>query len=449
MTQHYDVVVLGSGNAGMAAAGAARAAGKSVAIVESRDVGGTCPIRGCVPKKVLVAAAQTLHQIERASAHHIHVDDVRLNWPDLMARERTFVDGVSEDFAASLESRGIDLFEGAARFAGTDRIAVGDQILHAEKIVIATGSTPRPLPIPGADHLITSDDVLEMDTLPGSLVFIGGGVIAFELAHVLARAGTEVTILEAMPRILSDLDPDLVAHLHTESERIGIRIETDVVVKEAVLDGNRLTVNANRDGEPVSFSADRVVNGAGRIPDVHRLDLDAGGIEHDGTKILVDTALRSVSNPNVFVAGDALTGTAQLSALATYEGKQVGKSLVNGTLHAPDYHVVPSAVYTVPALASVGLTEAQATEKGLKFSVKSNDMTDWRSARTHAETVAYAKILIDDDSEEILGAHLIGHGAEEVIHLFAFAMKHGVTASEIADTVYAYPTFSSDIKFLV
>ena len=449
MTQHYDVVVIGSGNAGMAAAGAARAAGKSVAIVESRDVGGTCPIRGCVPKKVLVAAAQTLHQIERASEHHINVDGARLNWSDLMARERTFVDGVSEDFAASLKSRGIDLIEGAAKFVGPDSIAVGDRILQARKIVIATGSTPRPLPIPGADHLITSDDILEMATLPGSLVFIGGGVIALELAHVLARAGTEVTILEAMPRILPNLDADLVARLHAESERIGIRIATDIVVTDIVRDGNQLTVNAKSGGDPVSFSTDRVVNGAGRIPNVIGLDLDAGGIDHDGTKIIVDRALRSVSNPNVFVAGDALSGSAQLSALATYEGKQIGKSLVDGRPHAPDYGVVPSAVYTVPALASVGLTEAQAAENGLSFSVKTNDMTHWRSSRTQAETVAYAKILVDDENEEILGAHLIGHAAEEIIHLFAFAIKYGVTAREIADTIYAYPTYSSDVKYLV
>jgi len=449
MTKQYDVVVLGSGNAGMAAAGIARAAGKTVAVVESRDVGGTCPIRGCVPKKVLVAAAQTLHQIERASEHHITVENAQLDWPKLMARERAFVDGVSKDFAASLESRGIDLIEGAAQFIGPDRIAVGGVTLQASKFVIATGSTPRSLPIPGAEHLITSDDILEMTSLPDSLIFIGGGVIAFELGHVLARAGTDVTILEAMPQILPNIDTDLVARLHAESERIGIHIVTDAAVKDIASDGNQLTVNVTYDDRSVAFSVDRVANGAGRVPDVAGLDLDAGDIEHDGTRITVDDYLRSVSNPNVFVAGDALTGTAQLSALATYEGKQVGKSLVNGALHAPDYDVVPAAVYTVPALASVGLTEAQATEKDLSFTVKTNDMVDWRSARTHAETVAYAKILIDDDSEKILGAHIIGHGAEEIIHLFAFAIKHGVTAGEMADTIYAYPTFSSDVKFLV
>ena len=159
MTKQYDVVVLGSGNAGMAAAGIARAADKSVAIVESRDVGGTCPIRGCVPKKVLVAAAQTMDQIDRAPTHHIRVDGVALDWPKLMARERTFVDGVSDDFAGSLESRGIDLYEGAAHFVGPNQVAVGETTLDADKIVVATGSTPRPLPIPGAEHLITSDDI--------------------------------------------------------------------------------------------------------------------------------------------------------------------------------------------------------------------------------------------------------------------------------------------------
>ena len=218
MTEAYDAIVLGTGNAGMAAAGALRAAGKSVAMVESWDVGGTCPLRGCVPKKVLVAAAQVLHQIALAPQHHIEVGAPKLDWAALIARERGFVEGVPEAFAKSLEGRGIELIRGRARFTGPDRIAVGARVLEADKILIATGSKPRPLPIPGAEHLITSEDILEMAELPERLVFIGGGVIALEFAHVFARAGTKVTILEALPRLLPRLDPDAVAKLR---EAIG------------------------------------------------------------------------------------------------------------------------------------------------------------------------------------------------------------------------------------
>lgn len=449
MKRKYDVVILGTGNAGMAAAGVVRAAGKSVAMVESRDVGGTCPNRGCVPKKVLVAAAQVLHQIDTAARHHIKVDRPVLDWAGLIERERGFVDGVPEAFADSLESRGIDLFTGRAAFTGPHTVAVGGDILEADKIVIATGSTPRKLPIPGAEHMVTSDDILVDATLPGHLIFIGGGVIALEFGHVLARAGTRVTILEAMPTLLPRMEQDAVRQIHKESERIGIEIVTGVEIREVSRRGNHLDVRFEVDGETRTLAADVVANGAGRVPDLDGLDLEAAGIDHDGLRIMVDPQLRSISNPDVYVAGDALWSSAQLSPVATFEGRLVGNNILDGGTDVPDYAHMPANVYTVPALASVGLTEAEAEEKKLKFTAKTNDMTGWRSSRTHAETVAWSKVLVEEDTDRILGAHLVGHGAEETIHLLSFAMKHGVTAKELAAEVYAYPTFTSDIKYMV
>ncbi len=449
MTKKYDVVILGTGNAGMAAAGVARAAGKTVAMVEFRDVGGTCPLRGCVPKKVLVAAAQVLHQIELAPVHHIEVGEPRLDWAKLIKREQGFVEGVPEAFADSLRRRGIDLVTGRARFTGRNTIDVEGTVLEAGKIVIATGSTPRPLAIPGAEHLITSDDILTDPVQPDRLIFIGGGVIALEFAHVLARAGTRVTILEAMDRLLPRMDADAVAQIARESERIGIELLTGVTVHEIAVNGNQLEVRFQHDGENRSLVADRVVNGAGRIPDIAALDLDAGGVAHDGTRIETDDYLRSTSNPDVYVAGDALWSSAQLSPVASYEGRLVGENIVDGDSRTPEYGHMPAGVYTVPALASVGLTEAEATDKGLSFAVKTNDMTGWRSAMTHAETAAWSKVLVEDETDRILGAHIVGHGAEEVIHLLSFAMQHGIAAAQLKDAVYGYPTFTSDLKFMV
>ncbi len=449
MTRKYDVVILGTGNAGMAAAGVARDAGKTVAMVESRDVGGTCPLRGCVPKKVLVAAAQVLHQIDLAPAHHIEIGKPRLDWAKLIEREQGFVEGVPEAFADSLRKRGIDLITGHARFTGRNTIDVDGTTLEAGKIVIATGSKPRPLAIPGAEHLITSDDILTDPVQPDRLIFIGGGVIALEFGHVLARAGTRVTILEAMDRLLPRMDADAVEQIVRESRRIGIDILTGVTVQEIVAKGNRLEVRFEHDGESESLVADRVANGTGRIPNIEGLDLDAGGIAHDGTRIETDDHLRSTSNPDVYVAGDALWSSAQLSPVATYEGRLVGGNIVNDDNRTPEYSHMPAGVYTVPALASVGLTEAEAAEKGLSFGVKTNDMTGWRSARTHAETAAWSKVLVEDETGRILGAHIVGHGAEEVIHLLSFAMQHGIAAAQLKNAVYGYPTFTSDVKFMV
>ncbi|MCZ6605946.1 MAG: NAD(P)/FAD-dependent oxidoreductase [Alphaproteobacteria bacterium] len=449
MSKKFDVVILGTGNAGFGVAGVCHDAGKSVAVVEGRTFGGTCPVRGCVPKKVLVAAAQVLHQIDLAKTHEITVGPPSLDWGKLIAREQTFVDGVPEMFRSSLENREIEQFEGRARFTGPNSVDVAGQTLEADKIVIATGAVPRDLGLDGAEHLIDSDDILEMTKLPASLVFIGGGVIALELGHVMARAGCKITVLEMTDRLLPRMDDDAVAQIHQESERIGIDILTGVGVSGIAQAGNRLEVTFTHDGASKTVTAERVANGAGRVADVADLDLGSAGIDHDGPNIKLDQYLASTSNPNVYVAGDAIGGGLQLSPVATYEGRLVGRNIVDGNAHVPDYSHVPANVYTVPALAAVGLTEAQAQDQGLSFEAKVNDMTDWRSAKTYAETAAWSKVLVEEGSGRLIGAHIVGHGSEEIIHLFAMAMKHGLPASELSDTVYAYPTFASDIKFMV
>ncbi|MBI3515412.1 MAG: NAD(P)/FAD-dependent oxidoreductase [Proteobacteria bacterium] len=449
MADRFDVVVLGAGNAGLGAAGVARAAGKSVAVVEDWDVGGTCPIRGCVPKKVLVAAAQALDHIERAKHHHITVGPAKLDWAKLIEREQGIVTGVSEEFERSLAQRGIVLVRGAAKFVGRTAIAVGDRRLDAGKIVIATGSKPRQLPIPGFEHTITSDDILTGTSQPESLVFIGGGVIALEFSHVYARAGTKVTILEALPRLLPPLDADLAEQVARETRRIGVEVVTGVKITGVAPSGARFAVEYEKDGTRHTVNAARVANGAGRVADVLRLELDAAGIKHDGPAIAVDDYLRSTSNPDVLVAGDALVGPPQLSPIATYAGRLAGRNAIGDAPAKADYWGIPSCVYTVPAVASVGLTEAKAREQGLKFAVKVNDMASWRSTRTYAESVAWAKTLIEDGTRRILGAHMIGHDAEEVIQMFAFAMRRGLGAEAIEDMVFAYPTFMSDSKFLI
>jgi glutathione reductase (NADPH) len=449
MAKNFDLLVLGTGNAGMAAAGAVREAGKTVAMIEHRDVGGTCPIRGCVPKKVLVAAAQTLHQIDLASQHHIKVGKPEIDWPALIEREQGFVDGVPGMFRDSLERRGIDLFEGSARFTGRNTVAVGDEVITADNIVIATGSVPRTLDIPGAEHMITSEEILTERGLPERIVFVGGGVIALEFGHVYARAGAHVTILEALPRLLPRMDEDAVAQIQKESERIGIDVLTGVEVTAISESGNGLEVRFTHDGAEKTVVGDRVANGTGRVPALDGLDLDAGEIAHDGLRITVGDDMRSVSNPAVHVAGDALWSSPQLSPVASYEGRIVGRNILDGSALAPEYGHIPANVYTVPALASVGLTEAEANAQGLDFATKTNDMTGWRSSMTHAEPVAWSKVLVEDGSGRIIGAHIVGHGAEEIIHLFAMAIRHGLGAADLGDMIFAYPTFASDVKFMV
>jgi len=448
-TESFDVLILGGGNAGIGAALPARAAGLSVAMVESRDMGGTCPNRGCTPKKVLVAAGHALHEIERAGVHQISVARPKLDWAALIDREKDLIKDVPANTERAMVRRGVEIVRGEAVFVAPNAARISGRVIEAKAIVIATGSKPRPLPIPGAEKMITSDEMLSERELPASVVFVGGGVIALEFGHIYARAGAKVTILEVLPQLLPALDTDAVAHLQAESERIGIAVHTGVKVKQIEGTGSELRVVFEKDGKEQSVSGGRIVNGAGRIANVDTLDLAAANVAHNNGRISLDAWLRSTSNPNVYVCGDAVPTSPQLSPIATYEGNIVGRNIVDGPKHTLDYASIPTSVYTVPALASVGLTEAAARDKGFKLKARSTDMLNWFSARTYAETVAWSKIIIDEATDKILGAHFVGHAGEELINIFGLAMGLGITATQIRDKVYAYPTFASDIKNLI
>ncbi len=445
----FDVVILGGGNAGIGVTGPVRRAGMSVAMIESHDLGGTCPNRGCTPKKVLVAAGHALHEIERAAVHHIAVGKPRLDWAALIDREKDLIKDIPADLARSMAHRNVEVIKGHAIFAGPNVIQIGDRRLEAKHIVIATGSKPRPLPIPGAEHMITSDEMLSERELPETVIFVGGGVISLEFGHIYARAGAGVTILEALPQLLPAMDAHAVACIQAESERIGIRVKAGVSVKRIEPANHRLRVIFSHQGAEHALEADRVVNGAGRVANVDTLDLAAGHVEHANGRVAVDRHLRSTSNPQVHVCGDALPISPQLSPIATYEGDIVGRNIVEGPKHSPDYASMATSVYTVPALAAVGLTEAAANQKGLAIKVHTNDMHDWFSARTYAETVAWSKIIVEQATDHILGVHFVGHAGQELVNIFGLAMRFGITASQIKDNVYAYPTFSSDIKHML
>lgn len=445
----YDVFILGSGNAGMGVTVETRKAGLSVAMAEKRELGGTCPNRGCTPKKVLVAAGHALDEIERASGHCIAVGKPRLDWAGLIEREKKMISHLPASFAKLMAERGVDVLHERAAFAGPHTVSIGSRTIEAKNIVIATGSKPRQPPIEGAEHMITSDDILSERAQPRDVVFVGGGVIAFEFAHVYARAGTKVAILEVLPRFLPALDEDAVAQIVRESERIGIALTKGAKVKRIEARGGRFVAIYEHEGTERTIEADRVINGAGRIADVDTLNLEAGNVRLRDGRIELDDYMRSASNPAVHVCGDALWNSPQLSPVATYEGRIVGRNIVEGPKEKPDYSCIPSCVFTVPALASVGLTEAKAKESGRKIKVETHEMSDWLSSRTYIESAAWAKVVLDECNGRILGAHMVGHAAEELIHIFAFAMKFGIAANDIRESVYAFPTFTNDIKSML
>ncbi len=337
--------------------------------------------------------------------------------------------------------------KGAARFVDAKTVDVGGTRYEADVFVVATGAKPRVLDIGGHDLVVTSDALLDLDALPKSVAFVGAGVIAFEFAHVFARAGVDVTLLESGARVLAPHESACTERLVEASRALGIHIFTNAKTKSVTRDGDAFVVAYEHDGIAKSFPAALVANGAGRVPDYAAIALDAAGIALVDGKPKLEPNLRSSDNARVWFAGDVRPGP-QLSPLATYDGHVVGRAILGGD-DRPDYRFVPSVVYTIPPFASVGLTEEQAAKNGVDVDVIENDMRGWKSARSYAEDVAFAKVLIDKKSGHIVGAHLLRRSADEAIHTFASAMKHGLTANDLRQEVFAFPTTTADAKYLI
>ncbi len=317
---------------------------------------------------------------------------------------------------------------------------------EAKHIVIASGSKPTPLPIAGSEHLLSSDDFLEMENLPDSLIFVGGGYISFEFAHIAARAGAKVTILHENDRPLGHFDRDLVDRLVDKTRRIGIDVELDSPAERIERSGAGVTVRA---GHNRLFQAAAAVHGAGRVPDIDDLDPAAGGVEREGRRLRLTPSLQSVSNPIVHAAGDAALAGPMLTPVSELDAEAVAANLLEGGARCPDYKGVPSVVFTIPALASVGLNEEQARHDNLAFRVEQADTGGWYAARRLKEDAAAFKTLIEENTGRLLGAHVIGPNAEEVINIFALAIRLGLTADRLREFVPAYPSQAANVAYML
>ena len=450
MEREYDVIVIGTGVAGSDVAWHCREAGMRVAITDHQTYGGTCALRGCVPKRVLAGAAEVVARVHDQQGRGLR-GEVSIDWAQLLAFERSFTDPVPRRKEERFRRAGIHTWRGFARFAGPNRVAIGDDLFSARYIVIATGAHPRPLDVPGADLVTQSGDFFYLETLPERIVFIGGGYISFEFAHVAARGGAKATILQRSGRVLKGFDHEIVDRLVQASREVGIDVQMNMPLLSVEKTAAGLLVRAGREGEEETFEADIVVHGAGRVPAIEGLDLAAGGVETDRRGIRVNEYLQSVSNPAVYVAGDANPGGVQLTPVAVRDAHIVVDNILNGNARAADYWVVPSAVFTNPLIASVGLTEEAAKEKGIPYIVHAGDLSERFTNRGINQKHVGYKLLIESDSRRILGAHLIGHHVEEVINIFALAIKHGLTVDDLTlDAIpWAYPSNTYDIIHMV
>ncbi len=317
-------------------------------------------------------------------------------------------------------------------------------------MVIATGAIPRSLGIEGEQFITKSDQFLELETLPRRIVFIGGGYISFEFAHIAARAGARVTILHRGPRPLERFDPDLVNQLVARTKRLGARVEVGMEVAAVEKSDEKLSVHASTGGKQEIFEADLVVHGAGRVPEIDDLNLSAAGVETEERGVRVNEYLQSISNPAVYAAGDAAaSGLPPLTPVSAYQGRIVASNLLKGNHRKVAHLAVPTIIFTVPPLAAVGLLEHAARQKGLEFRINHEDTTGWYSSRRVGEESAGFKVLIENSSDRVLGAHVIGPHADELINVFALAMQADIPASRLKHALFGYPTVASDVKYML
>ncbi|HVC36436.1 MAG TPA: NAD(P)/FAD-dependent oxidoreductase [Candidatus Dormibacteraeota bacterium] len=442
----YDLIVLGTGGAGYQVAMKCREAGWNVAVINEGLFGGTCSVRGCIPKKVLAGTAEIADINRRLGEVGIVTNQPTMSWQELIKFKRTFTDPVPPSTEKALKEAGVAVFAGSPKFSGNLQLEVNGQQLEAKKIHIAVGSKPAKLPIEGFNYLITSDDFLELDELPKRIVFVGGGYVSFEFAHVASRFGADVIILHSDNHPLPMFDTDIIQTLIEASRDVGIKLELNAGAQKIEKKGDNFTVTT---AGGKTFEADLVVHGAGRPPAIDVLNLEATGVEYDKRRgVLVDDYFRSTSNPDVYAAGDAAAAGPPLSPVAGVQGGIVADNLLGKERKQPSYLSTPSVIFSTPAVAKVGYLEQEAKDKSIDCDVITTDLAPWFDSKRLGLKYAKSKVLVEKGTGKIVGAHLIGNHAEDLISIFSLAIELGLTTEQLKAPIFAFPTASDDMRYM-
>ena len=447
--QKFDVFVIGTGVAGTAIANKCAQNSLKVGIVDNKIYGGTCALHGCIPKKILVGATQAVQSSRNLAGKGIDKAP-SIVWKDLIAFKDTFTDATPENKMKSFIKNEVKTFHGDPKFIAENQLKIGNDTIEADKIVIATGAISRELSIPGAENALSSDDFFVINDLPKSMLFIGGGYIAFEFAHIAARSGSKVTIMDMEEKSLPHFDIDIVQHLVEATKELGVEFVMNTKVAEITKKESKYIVVGQSDGEKKQFVCDAVFNTSGRVPALHGLDLEKGNVSYSKKGIEVNEFMQSVTNLHVYAAGDnTATEGLPLTPFASMEAGVVISNILKGNTKKPDYSIRPTAVYTLPTLAMVGMTEEEASKKKLSIKVNYESVPDWYAAKHLGEKTYAYKVVIDKDSDLILGAHIIGPNAEETINLFTVVMKAGMKAEDLRTIPFAFPSATYDIIKMV
>ena len=456
MAERFDLIVIGAGPGGYVAAIRAAQLGMKVACVEKRAaLGGTCLNIGCIPSKALLDSSELYHLAhEKFSRHGIKVGGLELDLPAMLARKDGVVKGLTEGVKFLFRKNKIEAVFGAGRLASPESVVVApleggdDRTLEADHILLATGSAPIALPFLPFDGkaIVGSTEALGFDRVPKHLVVVGGGYIGLELGSVWKRLGSEVTVIEFLPRIVPLADLELGTLLHKSLVRQGLAFELETKVTGAKVEGDRVTVAAEaKDGKALSFECDEVLVSVGRRPYTEGLGLDAVGLTADPKtgKVAVDKQFRTTV-PSISAIGDLIDGP-MLAHKAEDEGVACAEILAGKAGHV-NYETIPSVIYTWPELASVGITEEQAKERGLAYKVGKYPFLPNGRAKAMDEAEGLVKILADAKTDRVLGVHIFGPRASDMIAEGVAVMEFAGSAEDIARTCHAHPSLSEVVR---
>ena len=449
MNEEIDVVIIGGGPGGYVAAIKAAHLGLKAVLIEKDKLGGVCLNWGCIPTKALVSTAELINHLQRAEEFGIQVKDYSIDFPAIMKRKDIITQRLSSGVGQLMKANQVRVIKGEGQIIEPGKVEIigttGEkEMIETKNIIIATGSKVMRLPIPGIDSegVITSDGALSLSELPSRMVIIGGGVVGIEFAGIFKALGVEVTVVEMLPRILLPIDEEIAFRLSQLLKRKGIEILTDSKVKEIKKNHQNLEVLISTSDGEKKLETEKVLLAAGRVPELGNIDVQRLGIELDGKAIKVDEKMRT-NIPGIYAVGDVV-GKIMLAHVASREG-MVAVENIAGKKVLMDYKVVPNCVFSMPEVASVGLTEEEARKENSHIKVSKFPFMANGKALGMGETEGMIKIIADADTFELLGFHILGAHASDLIAEATLALSMEATASEIVNTIHAHPTLAEAI----
>lgn len=443
--QHYDLIVIGGGSGGLAVAETAAQLGRSVAVIEGKQIGGTCVNNGCVPKKIMWYAANLAHAVDDATAFGIPAQRGATDWQQLVEGRESYIDNINSYWNRYVEDSGIVRIQGYARFADKSTLEVNGQHYSAAHIVIATGGQPIVPDLPGANLGITSDGFFELNRQPGNVAIIGGGYIGVELAGMLRAFGSSVTLIAMEERVLERFDDMVSDVLTSEMRKQGIVVETGFEVKE-LQRHDRGTDVVGADGNTLE-GFDTVIWSVGRRANTADLNLEAAGLSTERGGIIAVDPYENTAVPGIYAIGD-VNGKTALTPVAIAAGRKLAARLFNGeSENRVDYNNIPSVVFSHPAVGTVGHSEAQARAHHGEHAVTVYE-TSFQPMRyalsEHGVTTAMKIVCVGDD-ERVAGVHLVGDNVDEMLQGFAVAVKMGATKADFDNTIAIHPTSAEEL----